>query len=97
MKHAIAAVLVSLVVSGCVTAQDYNKDAKSWVGRTSKGLIQSWGPPKIRAAGGKALIYTFYQGERISRASADPSWACQVIFEVENGVISEYQTSGKGC
>ena len=79
MKKILASVLLLLVLTGCATTANYEKNLASWVGASELDLVRNWGPPQqiYEAGGRKFLLYTNERSVFIPGTA--PSYTTNVI------------------
>lgn len=97
MKSLLAAVLMSVALSGCIKSLDeewrpykqaYEQNMTSWVGATESKLVDHWGTPDgvYTIENSKYLMY------RLPRYRL-----CEQTFKITKGVVEQYNYNVKGC
>jgi hypothetical protein len=109
MYKTIGPILMSMILTGCATTENYKKAVSSWMGADVNRLITSWGPPtsSFEMPNGNK-IYSWYSGQQgptfISHNQILPDMAvggtlwCKTDFTVDsNGKVINWQFQGNAC
>ena len=63
----MSVIFAVLIVNGCATQAKYRKVVDSWVGKSSKELVRTWGYPKWQiTAPNKNIVYVYEKSRMLT-------------------------------
>ena len=79
MRRLVCVSLALLTISGCATAENYEKILASWVGSSEGALINSWGPPDSAYESSGAKYLTYRKSSSGYIPGTQPTYQTQII------------------
>ncbi|MEQ1548797.1 MAG: hypothetical protein ABL918_09145 [Chakrabartia sp.] len=76
---------------------------QSWVGLSERDLVASWGNPASFHDEGSARFLNYAYGyttsivDEYGNSTPSETWQCNLTFEVRDGIIADYRSSGNYC
>ena len=66
-----------LLLSSCLSTEEYEKRLSSWVGSTEESLISAWGPPhRVYESGGTKYL-TWVRSDTMTLPGSEPTYNTQ--------------------
>jgi len=90
MKKALLTYI--LLLSACVTSQDYGTQLQNWVGANRTTLIDAWGSPAaVNYLTPNQQLLTYFQ------MSPDGAEFCRTTFTLTDGNVTDFTFEGDNC
>ena len=101
-RNCTAAISACLVIAGCATAANYEKQLDAWIGKSELELVRSWGAPAAvyEVGPSRFLTYTKHMGTSLAGTPAPviaTQLTCTTHFEVSKAIVSSWKTEGNAC
>ena len=100
MKKLYLLLMFFVMLSGCKqNNQSFNSFLQSWIGKSQAELVETWGAPvdmETITPQHQVLTYIKQSSEK-NDFGVNLTYYCQIKFDTQNNIISDYSVSGTGC
>ena len=87
-----AFILLTILLTGCVSSPDYGQALNTWVGASQLSLQDTWGSPAtVNYLTPNQVLWTYFQD------SPSGEEFCRTTFTITDNTITDFTFEGDNC